>query len=263
MKGFNNKCENWEEMEINRLDKCSLNQLLNNQISYIRIPGFVNAAERALLVKSIDEQAFGFYENVEPKIDRIGCTVFEFFRAELDSYFDESERQIAIRDKIFSGSVDVLNAIINMIATNAGMKVGVAHSESGKPYYAGLMRKIEQGTELHIDFAPAEQKGWEVCDVDSQLAFNLYLQTPDDDSGMTRIYDRAWTEQDNELKDGFYGFSDDVIKDAGYVDFKPEAGDLILFNTKNYHQVFPSSQARLTFSSAIGRLPSKELIIWS
>ncbi|WP_256875070.1 hypothetical protein [Nostoc sp. C052] len=43
-------------------------------------------------------------------------------------------------------------------------------------YYAGLIRKIEHGTQLHIDFAPLEQSGWEVCTITAQLSWTLLLE---------------------------------------------------------------------------------------
>jgi hypothetical protein len=257
------KISNWSESGVDRLTKDSLRKLLNNKIPYIRIQNFASPQECKALITEVECQEFGLYDNVMPPIERIGCTVFESYRNKSEGYFQLGKREAQKRDRIFSSSFNPLDRLISMLAGVSGRDVGIARNQFGEYYYAGLLRKIEQGTELHIDFAPAEQDDWEICDVVNQLAWNLYLQVGASGSGQILIHDRAWEPEDEAYKHGSYGYHMDLVKDCDLVTLNPQKGEVILFNTRNYHLVTPSKGTRVTVASAIGELPDSQLVFWS
>jgi len=252
----------WTERGTRQLTAGSLQQLLDNDIPYIR---FRLASESACheLGQQLTDLAFGSYRDVEPRIDRIGCTVFEYNAARADDYFAASQAAAELRDRIFAQSFDPLQMVMRELAKRTGRRASIARNVRGQHYYAGLIRRIELGTELHIDFAPVEQSGWSVCEVQHQLTWNLYVNVGRRGSGRTTIYHRQWQPEDARLREGSYGFSHKAVAGSAYVTFQPSVGEVVLFNTRNYHIVDSSFGDRITVASAIGETHSGDLILWS
>ncbi|WP_052743325.1 hypothetical protein [Pseudomonas veronii] len=88
-----------------------------------------------------------------------------------------------------------------------------------------------------------------------QLAWNLYLRVSDTKSGHTHIFDRQWRPADDTLKEGIYGYNTSVVANAEEAIFAPTVGEVVIFNTRNFHYVEPTEGERVSFTSAIGQLP--------
>jgi hypothetical protein len=257
------KSETWETVEELPLSKESLIMLLENRIPVITIKQFATIEECAALVTQANLLEFGFYQNVSPKIERIGITVFEYDKVDKGKYFKAVEQANAVQHSLISKSFNPLKRIIAKIQECTGETVRSAFEPLYGNYYVGLMRKIERGTQLHIDYAPAEQPNWEVGNVVAQLSWNLYLKISASDQGKTYIYNRQWYPKDEVYKLDSYGYSNAVVVDVDKTMFQPYVGDVVIFNTRNYHTVEPIDGYRVTFTSAIGLLPSGEIILWS
>ena len=257
------KSKVWESNQDYSLTKESLKMLCENRIPLIRIKDFSTEQECDNLVAQAQVFNFDSYQNVYPKIERIGITVFEYNRISKAAYFQAVERTTKIRDSILTASFNPLERLIEKIRDCTGANVRIASEPLYGNYYAGLIRKIEQGTQLHIDYAPSEQSEWEVGTVIYQLSWNLYLKCSPNNNGKTRIYDRQWQPSHDEYKLDSYGYSDTVIADADMTTFQPYVGDVFIFNTRNFHTVEPMDGQRITFTSAIGLLPNGEIILWS
>lgn len=254
--------DKWTERGVRQLTPGTLRLLLDNSIPYIRLD-FATESDCQALADRLTQLAFGVYRDVEPRIDRIGCTVFECDGAGPDAYFAASEAAAMLRDQLFAETFDPLRILIAELTRHTGRRASVAQNERGQHYYAGLIRRIELGTELHIDFAPAEQSGWSVCGVLNQLTWNLYVKVGRGGSGRTTVYRRQWQPSDDLLRRGSYGFDRRAVAGSEYVTFQPRVGELILFNTRNYHIVDPSFGERITIGSAIGETGEGDLILWS
>ncbi len=150
-----------------------------------------------------------------------------------------------------------------MLNKTFGRKACIAQNVTGNAYYAGLIRRIENGTLIHVDYAPGEQPGWEVASIKDQLVWNLYLRVSDPTSGKTHIYDRKWTNDDDHYKEGIYGYNPNVVQGADEAVFEPTVGEVVIFNTRNYHFVEPTDGERVAFTSAIAQTQENELILWS
>jgi hypothetical protein len=255
----------WGDRGTDVLTSETLQQLLDNLVPFIRIPGFASQAACDALVDRVVNGAFGPYRDVEPRIDRIGCTVFEYDAIGKEAYFADSRLAAEVRDRLFRASFDPLNRMIRLLTRNTGRRTSIARSTGGQSYYAGLFRRIVQGTKLHVDYAPAEQKGWEICAVNHQLTWNLYLKVAGDgaSSGHTTVYWRQWRPEDHRFKEDSYGFNRKVVAGSEQASFQPTVGEVVLFNTRNYHEVAPSLGDRITVASAIGETYQGELILWS
>jgi len=253
----------WSKLAENRLTRRSFAALLDGQIPFIRIPDFASRVECEALVASAMQEGFGPYRGVEPIIDRIGNTVFEYNSISRHEYFERNIELNRTQQRMFDGSFNPLERIIELLERQLKRRTSVAKNKAGEPYYAGLVRRIEQGTLLHVDFAPGEQPGWEVADVREQLAWNLYLRVSGPKSGHTHIYERQWRPADDALKEGLYGYNARVVVGAEEAMFAPNVGEVVIFNTRNFHYVEPARGERVSFTSAIGRLPCGELVLWS
>jgi hypothetical protein len=270
MNAFSANAETWTEDNADdwigrgahQLTPHTLQQLLDNSIPYIRW-SLVSEAACHALADRLTDLAFGEYRDVEPKIDRIGCTVFEYDAVGAEDYFAASKAAVVLRDRLFAQTFDPLRMVLRELSKRTGRRVSIAQDGSGQSYYAGLIRRIELGTELHIDYAPAEQRGWTVCDVRNQLTWNLYVKVGRRGSGRTTVYRRQWQPNDELLRDGSYGFNCSVVTGSDYVTFQPRVGEIVLFNTRNYHIVDPSLGERMTVGSAIGETRTGGLVLWS
>lgn len=263
MNSPNHKGLFWHESAKTHLDRESLLDLINNNIPLISIDDFATVEECESLAQQACVHGFDPYEGVEPRITRIGCTVFEHDAMNKEGYFAEAARMRLVQGRIFDASWNPIGRLIEYIVSRTGIDVQIAQDAHGRPYYAGLIRRIEKGTLLHIDYAPIEQNQWSVCDVVAQLSWNLYLRISDSNAGHTHIYDRQWLPADMDYREGGYGFSKPVIAGAAQYTLRPMVGQLALFNTKNYHQVESTRGERIAVTSAIGMMPKGDLVLWS
>ncbi len=257
------KSKVWDNKQENPLTTESLRMLLENRIPLIRLKEFATPQECEMLVAQTQLFNFDCYQDVNPKIERIGITAFEYNRISKAAYFEAVERATELRDCIMAASFNPLERLMVKIQECTGATVRIASEPSYGSYYAGLIRKIEHGTQLHIDYAPLEQSEWEIGTVIYQLSWNLYLKFYPHNNGQTHIYDRQWQPGNDQYKLDSYGYSDTVIADADMITFKPCVGDVFIFNTRNFHIVEPMNGQRVTFTCAIGLLPNGEIIFWS
>ncbi|MGV0104588.1 2OG-Fe(II)-dependent halogenase WelO5 family protein [Nostoc sp. DSM 114167] len=252
----------WDKKQEYPLTTETLKMLLEHRIPLIRLKEFATPEECEMLYAQSQSLSFNAYQDVTPKIEKVGITVFEYNSISKGNYFKEVERATKLRDSIFAASFNPLERIIEKFR-ECGVNARIASEPDYGSYYAGLIRKIEHGTQIHIDFAPIEQSEWEVCTITAQLSWTLYLKLSDNNQGKTCIYDRRWQPSDEQYKLDSYGYSDRVIADADAIAFQPYVGDVLLFNTTNFHYVEPMHGQRVAFTSMIGLLPNGEIIFWS
>jgi hypothetical protein len=243
----------------------TLDKLFAGEIAGLCVPEFLSAEECASLTRMSQECEFEDYRNVVPRIEKVGITVFEFDGIGKKEYFEAVEaanRRIA---RITHGICSPLQRVLDWLSTlSPDRRVDVAYEPGFGPYFAGLFRRIEAGTLVHVDFAPVEQPGWAVGQVCSQLTFNIYLDAPVIAPGIVRIWQKQVQPQDQRFKiHGSYGYEPEVVEGVPLATITPQAGMLMVINTRNFHQVSASAGSRLAVSSAVGQLPDKSVVLWS
>ena len=63
-----------------------------------------------------------------------------------------------------------------------------------------------------------------------------------------------------------YGLSENHILGSQKFDYKPITGDVVIFNSRNPHEVSAGNigdRDRLQIGSFIGRLPNNDMVLWS
>ncbi len=246
----------------------ALTALLHNEIGAVRIPNFVSANFCRSATAGIKAHGIGFYDNVHPRVGRIGITQNEHKNrpdGKLE-YFEKVVNAHELRKRILQESGDCLTFVMDFLQSLWEGKVGLAFEEDlQKFYFAGLVRVIHRAL-LHFDWAQWDARGWDIERISAQLSWNIYLQTGLV-GGATRIYQRLWQESDEVYRiPGSYGYDTTFIRDCESVTLYPEPGELVLFNSRNFHEVEQTEgeEERITISSFIGWLEStNQLVFWS
>lgn len=247
---------------------CEMNQknfqaLLRNEIPSIRISKFASSEECNKLALAIEKIGFDFYKNVEPPIGRIGITQFEYGNRGKFGYFDAVKKATTNYNQVTSLSFDPVKRLTTILRQHVSSKVQIAYENEVYGYYfAGLIRQINIAL-LHIDFAQLDAPDWQIGNITSQLVWNLYLKAPSQ-GGVCKVYNRQWQPEDEKYKTpGSYGYDYSLVSSSEVKHNIPLTGDLVIFNSRNFHEVLPGIGERITISSFIGKMPGGDLIFWS
>lgn len=253
----------WSTLKDCELTPENLEALLKNEIPSIRISKFASADECEKILQGIENIGFDFYENVQPPIGRIGITQFEYSNFGKPGYFNAVKKAYNTYQQVTQLSFDPLERLAKILSNNFSEEVKVAYeNELYGNYFAGLIRHINVAL-LHIDFAQLDAPDWEIGNIISQLAWNLYVKAPNQ-GGVCKVYNRQWQPEDEKFKiSGSYGYNHSLVAKSEVKENMPVVGDLVIFNSRNFHEVLPGVGERITISSFIGKMPEGDLIFWS
>jgi hypothetical protein len=255
----------WEDTLYIPATPATLDMLFAGEIAALCIPNFLTAEECVRLTKKSRECEFEDYLHVAPRIEKVGITVFEFDKIGKEHYFAAVESANRSISRITKDVCCPLQRAIDWLSTlSPNRRVNVAYEPAFGSYFAGLFRRIEEGTLIHVDFAPLEQPGWAVSHVCNQLAVNVYLDVPKFDPGLVLIWKKQSQPEHGRFKIlDSYGYDPEVIRDVPFATIRPQTGMMMAINTRNFHQVSPAAGGRLTVSVAVGQLPDKNVVLWS
>lgn len=259
----------WSRPPASTLTREAILGLFENKIPYLRLPKAVSLEHCERLAKECESAGFEYYDDIIPPVGRIGVTQYEYRHRMKREYF-EAARQAERKHRHISDAAgyDPLGDFVRDVR-RVGLSVHLAkENDLGLEYGSRLVRQIPMA-KLHMDFAALCAQGWDIGNVQQQLTFNLYLREPQI-GGECLIYDRIWELEDDALLDevqplSSYGYPAKVVEGVRSECVRPERGDIVLFNTRNFHQVAPSSGsvARLSLTTFFGRLKSDEIVFWS
>ena len=121
----------------------------------------------------------------------------------------------------------------------------------------------------HFDVASLCAQGWQVGEAREQITWNLYLREPPG-GGECVVYNKQWQVFDDDSLEeaqalSSYGYPAWKVEGAELHTIQPTQGDVVLFNTRNFHEVRPShgERMRLSLTTFFGRLASGEVVFWS
>ena len=253
MKKLNTKVE---RLPLLPLD--AINRLLNKETIAIVIAPFANDSECVQWVSSINQLAtFDRYMNApNVGVSKIGMTFFETddIEEKVELYFDTAQDFPTYLNEIFKPYDDPISRILTAFdkVWAPGIEVGVLNDKKMCP---GIIRRIEHQGDIGL---PPHQdrleKDTNIDDIDllSQLAVNLYLQTPTS-GGELLIYPAELSQDEvDKLYTGQHDFMD-TSKLPEPIVLKPQEGMMIIFRSDCVHSVNPCQNVdRIAASCSIG-----------
>jgi hypothetical protein len=255
----------WRAAREFSLSRAALEALLANEIPAIRMSGFATAAECAGFAAAMRTGARKAY-GVDRRIGYIGMAQYEYRwgRTKAD-YFAAVPEAYADQRDVFKRSFDPLRRFMDALGEHWPAAVEIARDPEG-PYFAGIIRFASGGIGLHADFAPFNMPGYGVAACDAQLAWNLFVEAPTA-GGVTTIRNVPWTPA---MTDGepppSYGLGPEAADGETFA-YAPAVGDVVIFNSRNPHEVSPGMPAegpgRLQIGSFVGRMPDRRLVLFA
>lgn len=269
-----NKENQWSALHLDSdksAEACALlPELARNEIAAIKIGNFLCEQELAVIKSNMEDTTIAWYANKTNQQGRIGinATGFSHEPDGKKKYFDATPSAEEDRDEIFEGTHSPINKILEFFGRGFDAKIATEPELAEARYFAGLIRAMGAKSTLHFDYAPKQLPGWNVANADEQFGLVLYLQMPVA-GGELNIYDHPWTPEDerhnnDHIEKSTFGFTEGFLGDTPYASVLPSEGDLVVFKTRNFHQVdeIKSDRPRLgltTFMSQQGGT----LSLWS
>lgn len=256
----------WKDSHEQPLSRDSPSALLANEIPAIRIPALATPAECASFAAAMRGGNLRSY-GVDREIGYIGLAQYEFrWGKDKKDYFAAVPKAFADQHAVFAQSFDAMARFVDTLQAVWPAPVKLAEDEYG-PYFAGIIRFASGGIDLHADYAPYNMPGYAVAEITSQLAWNLFVEAPAT-GGVTTVHNSPWTptmQGDEPPKS--YGLPREDVEDAQTFAYRAVVGDVVIFNSRNPHEVSPGgggdAQGRLQIGSFVGRRRDDALVLFA
>ena len=245
----------------------NLRLLLDNRIAVIRIPGFATPAECESFVAAARSGPIKYY-SVATRIGYIGLAQYEYRwgRPKEDFFAAVPQARRELDEVISRCSFNPMARLIARLQAVWPRPVGVAEEAMGQ-YHAGIIRFAGEGVALHCDWAPLNSPHYAIGQVDGQLGWNFFAEELLT-GGQTTVHNAPWSP---EVKPGdipkSYGLDADLVAGSPKAVYQATAGDVVIFNTRNPHEiaggVAKPGGSRISIGSFLGRMPDEQLMLWS
>ena len=264
----------WRDRDEHELTAQSLEALFNNEIACIRVKGFATPAECKAFVDAMDAVGLNKeYRAIGPNVKfrprYIGVPQFEYRKKTKADYFAAVESAYLDQAKVFAmcGFNPIARLAELLRRTAPAREVRIAEEPGFGRYYAGIIRDITGGTNLHIDFARFTAPDYAIGANDAQIATNFYADGSPD-WGHTAVHNLHF---DPGVAPGQYyetaPFDPTRIDGVERIKFQALPGDLVMFNSRCPHQVGfnpeDDGQRRMGIGGFVGRAPGGRLVLWS
>jgi hypothetical protein len=258
---------NWIRKELCELNEENLNLLLNFKIPGILVEGFMPLETCAVVSQRLRDQNFDNYDHLKDiPVHHIGLCHNQWAHDEKSIYFAKKAQAQEIIDGIYKDlGINPVEMVIQAIASKAKRQVGIFEEPGFGPYFAGAFRQFRGHGRLHIDHAPSHiRQPWAVTEIARQMTWNIYYSMSNS-GGDLIIHDTIHTPQNETMKvPGDYYFPYEVLEREDRISLRPKVGDLIIFNTQNFHEILGSTDGfRISQTSFIGQKKDGSLGLWS
>jgi hypothetical protein len=268
----------WKVDEAQPLSADSLDALFENRIPAIRITNFATPPECRAFAKALRQCDLRVVKGATghsapafeaQRISFIGLTQYEFKYRPMEDYLDAADSARAEVAPVFQAAFDPVERLMGRLRGLLDGSVEIARDPGGRLYSATIIRSSNEGLTLHADFAPYQAPQLTVTTCTAQLAWNFYAEVPDSDGGHTTLHNQPWTwnrRQEGEVAEN-YPLAREQVEGAETFTFKPREGEIVIFNSRNPHEVVPVADAngkdRIAMATFIGRMPNGDLRLWS
>ena len=258
---------NWIEPRLFELDELNLDRLLNFQIPGIRVENFMPPETCGAVSRRLLETDFQNYSHLKDiPVHQIGLCHNQYAHEDKGVYFGKKEEAQKVIDAIYEGlGVNPVAMVIHAIASRANRRVDIFAEPGYGPYFAGAFRQFRGHGRLHVDHAPSHIKNpWAVTEITGQMTWNIYYSLSAR-RGELVIHDTIHTAEKDRMKvPGDYYFPYEVLDSEDRIEVHPRIGDLIIFNTQNFHEVLGDPDGlRISQTSFIGQRRDRSLGLWS
>ncbi len=245
----------------------SLALLLDNKIPAIRVPAFASPAECTAFSAAAKGGRMQYY-NVADRIGYIGLAQYQYRWTKTRDEFlaDVAQAQADVQAVFDAAEFDPLQRVMALLRAHWPAPVDVAR-EDGRPYFAGIIRSTSDRIDLHVDWAPVNSPDYSIGAIDGQVGWNFFAEELLS-GGHTTVYNNPW---DPVLLPGeipkSYGLPRSLTEGVPSFTYRATAGDLVIFNTRNPHEIAPGTAgpggSRVSIGSFAGRMPDNSLVLWA
>jgi hypothetical protein len=206
------------------------------------------------------------YEHVVAPVAKLGLVQMEaYLKGDKARYFGGVIAANAATSCVFEGVCgNPLYSLIRIFSELTGRPAAIADEGNAfGPYFAGTFRRITGPGHIHFDFGAAETRDWLISNVTAQLSWNLYLSSHEV-GGELIVYETQWhPDLAHHQVLGEYFFEPAAVAGGRQLVYSPCRGDVVVFNSRNFHEIKAPEAPRYTQSSFIGALPDGTLAFWS
>jgi hypothetical protein len=244
-----------------------LDDLINNRVAAIVIPDFATQEECQQFAKVISQTALEYYKVGRPA-GYVGTTFVHYMKRPKGDYFNDVAAASSAVKAVTDQAFDPLERFKNTIRKHTDYAIGLAEEPGYGSYFAGIIRNLSGGANIHIDFAPQFAKGKNVVgEVETQMAWNVYIDQPYV-GGETTVWNKQWNWTGDPVEDSKYPeFTREGLSGVESLTFKGKPGSVVIFNSRNPHHVHEVPQGvannRIGMGSFMGPVGSRNLIMWS
>jgi hypothetical protein len=248
-----------------KLTRDHLVRLAAGVVGAVHIKGFGTAEECDAVVRGLDNCPMSSYDEeiVVPRIPKLGPAAYDHYDAFGlgEAYWRDAEESRRHRSTLLDGA-DPLDLAVDRVRRAWGGTMTPALT-GGREMFAGMIRETTGGMRMHWDEIARELPGALDEPVVAQLVFNWYLSMPEG-GGSTTVYRRRWQPGDERVRDG-YGYAEEIAATEPGVTVRPEAGDAVLFDPRNYHAVRGNEGPgrRVAIAFFLGVTAAGSLTYWS
>jgi hypothetical protein len=249
---------------VARPGRADILRLAAGTVGAIRIPGVLSAELCHDVIQRAQLWDFDVYDprRIHTPVAKFGPAAYDYcLDSRLrDDYWAHSESAATTwRDS--AGPHDPLEHIVTRLAECwQGPVTPVTVGE--RPLFAGMIREFSGGARIHFDEVVREFPGVFDSVPIAQFGFNCHLSMPEEGGDLT-VYRRRWQPRDDHHRVG-YGWDRLIVDGEPSLTIRAEAGDAVIFDSRNYHSVAANTAGRrVTLSFFIGVTAEGKLVIWS
>lgn len=253
----------WKKNTLSLLTFESLVELFSGKIPAVIVPRFLDKRECFSIVQKLQHMGMNNYTHVNHAVSRMGLAQMEYYlKFDKGAYFQAVKEANHKYLNAVSESRNPVELLISYLSHNYQSNVAIATESGFGSMFAGTFRNVSSFGHKHFDYAPIEVKDWNISKITSQLSWNLYLNKPT--GGDLLVYEKPFNPDDESLRiPGQYYYDDSIVIGRSVFRYSPGIGDVVIFNSRNIHEVERVEGDRYTLSSFIGKNTNGDLVLWS
>jgi hypothetical protein len=241
--------------------------LFANQIAYIAVDNFLNIAEiealkNGLIKAGLQQYSYNFAVDKAPPAAHLFETHYLYEQKTPSEYFSAAAKSIAEYQNLCQlTGFDPALKMSTFLSEHLQKTVTIAE-QAGQHYSHVIARELRHSALMHADFAGFIPHYWSISNVIAQYAWNIYLSDPGE-GGECVVYDKLWAKEDDaHILENTYGYDEKIVANQASAVISVKPGQLVFFNSRNFHKVNASRNPRLSIGGHVGLTKDDEFILW-